>query len=142
MNAGGSGIAYIFESGDEHQDDSDRFIKFATAQKGSPLLDLYQYRSHGYLKKEDARLLETADVLAWEWAKHVERTREGKQMRPSLRELVGPDYEVANQIGLKNEKFFCLHVSGMELERFCDKVGRLLLATEKEQVAEIMASCG
>lgn len=139
VRAEGAGIAYIFESGDEYQSESSRFIDHAT-QKGSPLREVYQYRSHGYVDKPDARLLETGDVLAWEWAKHIERGRAGIGMRRSLEAMLGEPAELTER-GIRTEKYFCLHVSGAELERFCDKVGRLLLATDPAEVQAIADSC-
>ena len=136
QNGKGAGIAYIFEAGDQHHGESKKFIDHALA--AGPMRAVYQCRSHSFLEKSDARMLETSDVFAWEWAKHIDRLKEGKSARPSLRELVG-----AEDFGTeyKSSNYLAQHITGAKLERFCDKVGRLLIATEHSEVAAIAASC-
>lgn len=136
QNGKGAGIAYVFEAGDQYNGESKKFIDHALA--AGPMRSVYQCRSHGFLEKPDARLLETSDILAWEWAKHIDRLKEGKAARPSLRALIdgevsGADYKSANYVAQ--------HVTGARLDRFCDKVGRLLAATEHSEVTAIAASC-
>lgn len=125
-------VNYVFEAGDLNQNQLRRYIDHATSFE--PMRRVYNARSCVYLEKRQARLLETADVLAWEWGKHVERVRQDAPMRPSLRELLG------GECGLKCESStaWAQHLTGASLRRFCTKVSALLAATSREEIAEVI----
>jgi hypothetical protein len=132
-------IAYVFEQGDAFQNDAHLFIN--QAMKDSDVLrNVYGYRSHGYVLKEDARLLETADVLAWEWAKHVDRMKAGQHVRPSLSALIGDGKKPVDSLRYNGQKFFAQHMTGVSLQRFFDFLGQLLMAGTTEEVVALAAS--
>lgn len=128
-------LAYIFESGDEYQAQSARFIEHAAQFQQD--IRMYSCRSHSYVQKGDMRLLETADVLAWEWAKHVNRRAEGKPIRGSLAAILGKKID---GVAYASPAFRCLHMTGPNLERSCSKINQLLQATTKEEIAAIHVS--
>ncbi len=135
-NGRAAGIAYVFEKGDDAQSQSASFIEGAVRYQ--PMKAVYQYQSHGYFEKRDARLMEAADLLAWEWAHQIDRSRNGRHVRASLSHMLEGD---VNGIVYKSHKWIALHVTGSALERFCDKVGRLLLATDRHEIESIANSC-
>lgn len=68
-------IAYFFEGGHESQSEANRII---TRISNDPILKpLYRYASHTFVCKHKAMLLQTADILAWQWWHQVD-DREGK----------------------------------------------------------------
>jgi hypothetical protein len=121
-------IAYFFEAGDLHQGDSQRFI--STMVSGEIGRSFYGYRSHSVLKKEDARLFEMTDILAWEWAKHIERVREHKtSMRRSLRALLGDGVSGEFDFASRTRRAFHLH--GQPLERYFKQAEELGLFSDR-----------
>ena len=44
-------------------------------------------------KNDIEGIFHAADLIAWEWAKHIDRLRDGQPMRGSLRALIGPNAE-------------------------------------------------
>ncbi len=136
QNGRAAGIAYMFEKGDDHQSQSANFIECAVRDQS--MKAVYQYKSHGYFEKKDARLMEAADLLAWEWARQIDRSRNGKHVRPSLRHMLDGD---VSGTAYKSGKWSAFHVTGSVLERFCGKVGRLLLATDRNEIQSIANSC-
>jgi hypothetical protein len=127
-----SGIAYVFELGDTDQSKSDDFIHYVT--QFALMRFLYAYRSHGYIKKKDAAMLQSADMFAWEWAKHVERRSEGiARTRGSFKALVNlGDGHVVPADGFQNDNFVMRHVSGEAFERFGMKSSDILSASPEE----------
>jgi hypothetical protein len=84
---GKSRIAYIIEEGDNDQRYLSRFMKVASSNALS--CKDYCLQSFTFMRKGEARLLEAADVLAWEWVKQQKREKVGLPMRPSLIALLG-----------------------------------------------------
>jgi hypothetical protein len=126
-NHGVSAVAYFFESGDQYQAQSQQFISVAT--ENPELKAMYCHRSHTVADKSDVRLLETADILAWEWAKHRERSRSKQDMRPSLRAMLDADGAgVIGPLDFASATRRAIHVTGEPLERYFDKVIRLILS--------------
>ncbi|MDP2331172.1 MAG: hypothetical protein Q8M19_10825 [Reyranella sp.] len=116
-------IAYFFESGDAHQGESQRFISEVVS--GPMGAALYGCRSHSKLAKTDSRLFEIADIVAWEWAKHIDRIGEGKtQMRGSLKALLGEGH--SSEFDFASDSRVMMHMRGPALERFylrCEETG-------------------
>jgi hypothetical protein len=84
-----TGIAYVFENGDEHAAEATTLMRNA----GHPLIQSqYQYRSHGFVRKDDpiAAPIQAADFLAWEWGKFFDETAtvHKRPMRRSLAYLL------------------------------------------------------
>jgi hypothetical protein len=70
-------IAYIFEAGHPHEAEAIYFIgRFAIVPE---IRALYRYHSHSFIPKNDAIPLQAADLLAWEWAKYQDETRDKKK---------------------------------------------------------------
>jgi hypothetical protein len=126
-NEGIPAVAYFFESGDQYQAQSQRFIASVTAEPS--LKTMYCHKSHTVADKLDARLLETADILAWEWAKHRERVRSARDMRPSLRAMLDPETSgIMSPLDFASATRRAVHVTGAPLERYFDKVKRFVLS--------------
>jgi hypothetical protein len=122
-----SGIAYVFESGDLHQSESQRFISLAV--EVPEVKQMYSHVSHTVVAKPDARLLETADIIAWEWAKHRERLQAGRHMRPSLTAILEngrPGCMDSN--GYASASRRAMHVTGQPLARYFDQVREFILS--------------
>jgi hypothetical protein len=125
--AGRSDISYFFESGDQHQAESQRFIALAVTD---PVLKrMYGYRSHTVADKGHIRLLETADIIAWEWAKHRDRIRNGQRIRPSLIAILDPDSSGhMSELDAASEYRRAVHLTGHPLERYFYKVDKFILS--------------
>lgn len=93
-------INYFFELGDQYQPESQRLIGLI-ASYGLVAHHLYRWRAHALVRKQDCRLFELTDMVAWEWARHVNRHAGGHEMRKSLRELIG---DVSGSIRPSHEK--------------------------------------
>jgi hypothetical protein len=126
-NNGVPAVAYFFESGDQYQAESQYFISLATAE---PLLKtMYCHISHTVADKRDVRLLETADIIAWEWARHQERVRHNQHMRPSLLALLDPKSSgIMSKIDFASPSRRAVHLTGKPLERYFKKVKHLVLS--------------
>jgi len=119
-------VAYFFEIGDPNQAEAARFWDLASI---SMLKDFYQHYSHTVIRKQDCRLLEMADIFAWEWAKHIERIAESKPMRPSLLALLtgdGKGYSSPTDFASHTRR--AIHLTGEPLERYFEKVKTLVLS--------------
>jgi hypothetical protein len=118
-------IAYRFESGDKNQGESQSFIAWVASQRDAAQ-QLYGLRSHAVLDKADSRLFEMADMLAWEWAKHVDRDEARypldengvTRMRGSLRALLGDGLEKSRETNVQSFDRRGWHISGEALVRF------------------------
>jgi hypothetical protein len=127
VNNGIPAVAYFFESGDRYQAQSQRFISQITT---APLLkDSYCHKSHTVADKADARLLETADILAWEWAKHRDRVRSHQPTRPSLIAVLNPDSSGhMGETDFASRTRMAMHISGEPPERYFNKVKQYVLS--------------
>jgi hypothetical protein len=111
-----SRVAYVFEAGHKHAPEADSYMH--SIAKSERRRDLYHYCSHAFVSKKDMPLLQTADLLAWEWRKHVlERGFDATKfsldnMRGSLREL----FERGGK------KHIVGHFTGSDLDRYFDYI--------------------
>jgi hypothetical protein len=85
-----TGIAYLFENGDEYASEASVIMQNAASH---PIVqEQYQYRSHGFVGKQDALAcpIQAADFLAWEWGKFFDETAvvRKRPMRKSLAYLL------------------------------------------------------
>lgn len=78
-------VAYVFESGQEFQEEACDLMNLAT--KFKEIGELYRYRSHTFAAKCDAAPLQAADLLAWEWTKHHDETV-AQPIRPTRASLL------------------------------------------------------
>jgi hypothetical protein len=126
-----SRVAYIFESGYKYQSETERFMK-SIAEEDSRGTNRYHYLSHSFEGKGDATLLQTADLLAWEWCKYKSEGEHKRSMRRSLEALL-----------LKGSKKHIVgHLSKSDLEddlstfREMEKVVRSITNTNSQQEEE------
>ena len=106
-------ISYIFEAGDDGQRGLISFLNFLENTPGrESILAGYGIRSKTVAQKGEMEgVFHSADLLAWEWAKHIDRSRAGQPMRASLRALIGPDAEFnmdVNSPAIRDRKKFNL----------------------------------
>ena len=89
---------------------------------------LYQHQSDHFVPKSKARLLETADILAWEWAKHRERIAIGRHMRPSLEALLDVKAGVMGPLDFASKTHRAMHLTGAPLEHYFEQAKQLVLS--------------
>ena len=78
-------------------------------------------------------LLEAADILAWEWAKHVERVENGIKARPSLDALIAaPDKPLGKSLHYESPKFRAMHFPRSALAVFLEKIRKYVLDDDAE----------
>lgn len=119
-------INYFFESGDQYQADSQTFISLI---RRAGLGAIYLYGSHTVTEKSKARLLETADILSWEWAKHRERIKSNQPIRPSLTALLDPSLPgQSTPFDYASPSRRAAHITGPALSRYFDKVKDRILS--------------
>ncbi len=84
-------VAYFFEAGHRHASDAQWLL--ARISEHEVIERAYRYRSYKFLKKEDAVPLQTADLVAWEYAKFQDETahRSERKARASYVALEGAD---------------------------------------------------
>lgn len=131
-------IQYWFERGDEFQGAARRFLATLNDPRADALRRSYCYGSDAFVSKADAVLFDAADIVAWEWGKHVDRLREGKGARPSLVALMDGPCVVSQQPFLWSATRYANHYTGKPLENYFSKMQRLMLATSHEEVDAVL----
>jgi len=129
---GTDGIAYIVESGDQYQTEASRFLSHCSSDEA--MKEDLLLRSYNVLDKRDSRLLESADVLAWEWARHVERMLEGKPTRPSLSALLDARPDDLMSTNYLNDRCRVFHLTEAVLAKSGPKFEKLFLADSMESI--------
>lgn len=119
-----SRVAYFFEMGDKHQGEAERFWNLVSLH--DLMAEYYRHLSHTVIKKSDCRLLEMADIFAWEWAKHRERQESGLSMRGSLAAILGKGCNGPIDFASDNRR--AIHLTGEPLERYFSQVKKLILS--------------
>jgi hypothetical protein len=96
------------------------------AAKLPQMKDYYRHHSATFISKADSRLLQSADLLAWEWAKCQDETldRHIRDIRKSLRALFEPD---------PNKRYKVLHLTGKPLKRYLNQIRNMGLAQLAEE---------
>ena len=90
---------------------------------------MYCHKSHTVADKPDVKLLETADILAWEWAKHQDRIKDKRHMRPSLLAMLDPRSSgIMSRTDFASPSRRAAHLTGEPLGRYFDKVKHLVLS--------------
>ncbi len=99
------GIAYVFEAGDAYHGEADDLMSHAA--NVDRVRDAYQYRSHGFVAKQDAVPLQAADLLAWEWGKYFDETVVDRKrgMRLSLVNLLKDNTDRYKLVPLGGQTF-------------------------------------
>jgi hypothetical protein len=116
-------VTYFFEQGHEFEGEARWFMQHFT--KAPEMKEHYQYHSDTFIGKADARPLQSADLLAWEWAKCQDETIDNgiRHIRQSLRALFEP---------APFQHYKVLHLTGEPLKRYLDHIRKMGL----EQIAE------
>lgn len=105
-SAGKRAIAYTLEAGDDGQAGFRRFIeKLMDEEEKSVIyqhfLDQYSLASLNITPKKNIEaVFHSADLIAWEWARHAVRHGQGRPMRGSLSALTEPDDVSPDYFGL------------------------------------------
>jgi hypothetical protein len=123
-------IAYFFESGDDNQFESQEFMA-RLAANAYVAERMYKLRSHAVLKKEDCRLFEMSDIIAWEWAKHIERDAEGKGMRGSLVAILGDGLVQSRPTNILSPTRRGWHITGAPMERYFRRTAEMELLKDE-----------
>jgi hypothetical protein len=128
-------VQYWFERGDNFQGAARRLMAALNDPKVESLRRFYCYGSYAFVANADAMLFDAADVVAWEWGKHIERLRQGKAARPSLAALMNDDPCVVNgQPFCRTATRYANHYTGPALERFFSKMTQVMRATSADEV--------
>lgn len=102
------GIAYIFETGDDYNEEAHHVLNQAT--KVDVVQQSYQYFSHGFAPKDAGSPFHGPDLLAWEWGKYwtesvAQQKRQKRPMRLSLVALLRERLDRYRFIHLGGDKF-------------------------------------
>jgi len=130
----GERIQYWFELGDEYQSASHRFLSDISNPDKAALRGSYRHHSQTFAPKADVPLFDAADLVAWEWGKHVERARAGRRVRPSLIALMGDECIVSGAPYRGSSDRAAIHPSGEVLARFFRKMQAIMLPKSGEDV--------
>jgi hypothetical protein len=87
-------VAYFFEAGHDSQGEANALM---TRIFNNPSLRSgYRYAAHAFVDKEKVRPVQTADILAWQWATHMKRVlKNNHKMRADFLALVAkPQHEL------------------------------------------------
>jgi len=132
----GTSIAYFLEHGDEHQGEAREFIRLMTSHPIAAKF-IYKMSSHKVLTKADCRLFELSDMLAWEWAKHVERTAASMPIRPSLQAILGDDLAKKGELNVKSANRRGWHLTGAPLDRYYSRAWEYELFSDSPSPAAL-----
>lgn len=143
-NKGGPGrqIAYVFEQGDPGQRGLRKYLEFLGDEPHHRLLlNSYSFSRLTVADKDEIEgVFHASDLLAWEWARHVDRHRNGKPIRRSLAEIVGNSSTDENENGiylLNGLKVYCRH---FKADRLRSLLGYFRESLEAESHAELEAA--
>ena len=134
-----SGIAYWFELGDDFQGQARNFLSHIAKPDNKPLRDAYQHESDVFAPKEKAPLFGLADVLAWEWARHVSATGSGRQTRKSLAAVMN-GHSCRTDQGIpffKASNKYAIHYTGWPMDKFFDRLRRVMLSSSMDEMVAI-----
>lgn len=136
------GISYWIEAGDEFYGSAAQFLAEIAKPFAKPLRDHYALASAAFLPSEDARLFECADLVAWEWATHVNRHLAGnKKQRGSLRPLMKNSLCVtdagAPYVNISGR--YANHYSGWPVAKNLSAMQRLMDAASVSEVRALLA---
>lgn len=140
-------INYIVETGDNGEGDVREYLGFVEKHENQAVRDMYCMNSINFAgKNSKALLLQSADFLAWEWSKYVDRRADGKEMRPSLKAGIGgrPDItetEVGYTASSEQDGYaICSHYTGEITGSYLDKFRNMILSDSIDEVRGIVSS--
>ncbi|MER9687237.1 hypothetical protein [Mesorhizobium sp. M0139] len=133
-------ISYVLESGDEGQKGLVRYAKFVQGESiaGRILIDRYSLAELKTSTKADMEgLFHSADLVAWEWAKHVDRQLTGKPMRQSLLALTGKSEAIEDNFGItlkKGSRFLFRYFNEAHVDRYVRVLREMIEAKSSGEV--------
>lgn len=142
-NKGGPGrnISYVFERGDEGQRGLRRYLETLDGEQPHHrlLLNGYSFNRLTITPKEELEgLFHSSDLLAWEWARHIDRHRRGEPMRKSLAAIIGGNSLSSTKNGLvanNGIKVFGIHFHAERIAPLAEYFRNSLTATSLEETA-------
>ena len=105
----GGQIEFIFEAGANNQGASKAMMDGLF--KNEVQRESYRYLSHGFYPKERFRLLQCADMLAWQWLQDRKRREDGRPRRKDFEEI-------------KQVRNATIHADAEQIARIFDKMGK------------------
>lgn len=134
----GQKISYWMEAGDEFYGSAAQFLAHINQPFGKILQDYYAMASAAFLPASKARLFETADIVAWEWAEHIKRTQAGNErVRGSLPELMGHPVTMVGKTHVRSESRYAIHYSGEPVTKYMQAMQRLMDASSVEELVAL-----
>lgn len=83
----GDRVSYFFEAGAHGQNDA--LVAMSQFLCAPETKDIFRHGSHSFLAKPEAPLLQCADMLAWQWHKHCNRSAAGNhKLRGDFKSLL------------------------------------------------------
>jgi hypothetical protein len=93
-------IAYFIEHGTRDRGDAETFLK-RRAFTNPEHVEKYRFAGLGYVRKDDAPIVSTGDLMAWHWYKyHANRIAGRTAVRGDTRELMRPTDNVSDWAGI------------------------------------------
>jgi hypothetical protein len=118
-------VAHIFEAGHRDHAESSRLIgamsQVEPAWEGEKWGGI-RYLSHTFVAKQDAPILASADLLAWEWAKYVNEN--GGEAARNLEARGSMRKSLAALLSSKKVPHFTMHLTGDLLAQFLGDIER------------------
>lgn len=141
---GSKSISYVLESGDRGQKGLIRFVRYIEEAPHAEILR--KSYSYGRLtttpKDEMDGIFHAADLIAWEWGRHIERFRNGKPMRKSLSNLAGNDRVTDDRHGITlggENRFMFRHYNERNMDRYVAVMRRIVEASSAVDVDGALA---
>lgn len=141
---GNPSVSYIFEKGDEGQNGLIRFLQFLENTKGADaFLKSYSMSRRTVTSKDEMEgIFHSADLVAWEWAKHVERQRDGLPVRKSFERLSESQSAYHDDYGMtvsNGNNLFYRHYNSERLEVSLAAFRETLSAASDSEIDEALS---
>jgi hypothetical protein len=121
-------IAYLFESGNDHQSEANTSMDWASKQ---PILrEHYRYANHGFVCKKELRGLQAADMLAYfsrrEGEDRETEQRTGEWKRPRRKDFQALIGFSNDEVGLIKHQLKLFNADNLKeaFSRFCDPAAK------------------
>ncbi len=137
-------ISYVFERGDEGQGGLKRYLEYLGDEPHHRLLlDGYSYGRMTISDRDQIEgIFHAADLVAWEWARHVGRHKAGEPMRKSLSTLVGNFPAASDKFGITlsdGNRFFMRYFAPERISAVTAYFKDSLAATTIDEVGEALS---
>lgn len=141
----GRHISYLFEQGDEGQRGLRKYLEFLGEEPHHRLfLNGYSFNRATVASKDEIEgVFHASDLVAWEWARHVNRHRSGKPIRRSLAEIAGHSTTLENENGIylfRDPKVYFRHFKTERIGALAEYFRVSLEATTHEEVDAAFAT--